>query len=451
MSNMWIAGASKTSSPRCPSARPVVRDEVGEADASSRTGSSAGPGPASNEPRNIARRDRSATPSVASVGRRFGRARRARRRALAAGAGGRRAAAEPSAACAAGRAATAVLPRTSTTTASTARMGPDYSRARRERRRADDPPAGHRPMMRDGAAGAAVTRPAPAQRSRPTDRMLLGSRHMGNTLKTTVLLGALSGLLLFIGDLMGGQSGLVIGSRLRRGDEHRLLLVLGQDRAGDVPGPAGRARTIRCTRSSQRLAQRAGLPMPKVYIIPDASPNAFATGRNPRARGRRGHRGHPAAPERGRARRRHRARARARQAPRHPDQLGRRDDRRGDHDVAARFADVLRRRPLGRPRRRQQPDRAARHDDPGAAGGDADPGGDLALARVRRRRRRRGDRRRAARAGERAAQARDAARSGCRSTPTRRRRTCSSSSRSRPAACSRCSARIRRPSSGSPP
>ena len=104
---------------------------------------------------------------------------------------------------------------------------------------------------------------------------------MGNTLKTTVLLAALSGLLLFIGDLLGGQIGAGHRLRLRRGDELRLLLVLGQDRAGDVPGAGRSGRTIRCTRSSQRLAQRAGLPMPKVYVIPDASPNAFATGRNP--------------------------------------------------------------------------------------------------------------------------------------------------------------------------
>ena len=40
-------------------------------------------------------------------------------------------------------------------------------------------------------------------------------------------------------------------------------------------------------RMTARLAQKAGLPMPKVYVIPDPSPNAFATGRNPAARGGR--------------------------------------------------------------------------------------------------------------------------------------------------------------------
>ena len=103
---------------------------------------------------------------------------------------------------------------------------------------------------------------------------------MGNAVKTTVLLAALSGLLLFIGDMMGGRSGLVIALGIAVvmnigsywfSDK----IVLTMYRAQPV-GPDHPLHHI-----VQRLSQRAGLPMPKVYIIPDASPNAFATGRNP--------------------------------------------------------------------------------------------------------------------------------------------------------------------------
>jgi heat shock protein HtpX len=103
---------------------------------------------------------------------------------------------------------------------------------------------------------------------------------MGNTLKTTVLLATLSGLLLVIGELLGGQSGLVIALGLAVvmnigsywfSDK----IVLAMYRAQPV-GPGHPLFQI-----VERLSQRAGLPMPKVYVIPDASPNAFATGRNP--------------------------------------------------------------------------------------------------------------------------------------------------------------------------
>jgi heat shock protein HtpX len=103
---------------------------------------------------------------------------------------------------------------------------------------------------------------------------------MGNTLKTTVLLAALSGLLLWMGDLLGGQSGLIMALGLAVAMNIGSYwfsdkIVLTMYRAQPV-GPEHPLFQM-----TQRLAQRAGLPMPKVYIIPDASPNAFATGRNP--------------------------------------------------------------------------------------------------------------------------------------------------------------------------
>ena len=103
---------------------------------------------------------------------------------------------------------------------------------------------------------------------------------MANGLKTALLLGLLSGILLLIGDLLGGTNGImlafVIAAVMNFGSYwFSDKIVLRMYRAQEV-GP-----THLLYRVTERLAQRAGLPMPKVYVIPDASPNAFATGRNP--------------------------------------------------------------------------------------------------------------------------------------------------------------------------
>src|SRR5512134_450371 len=103
---------------------------------------------------------------------------------------------------------------------------------------------------------------------------------MANGVKTVLLLGALSGLLLVIGDLMGGSNGLMIAFVLAAimnmasywfSDKIVLRMYHAQEVAPGHP----------LHNLVARLAQRASLPMPKVYVIPDASPNAFATGRNP--------------------------------------------------------------------------------------------------------------------------------------------------------------------------
>ena len=103
---------------------------------------------------------------------------------------------------------------------------------------------------------------------------------MANGLKTALLLGVLSGLLLLIGDLAGGADGLMIAfgfAVLMNFGSYWFSdkIVLRMYRAQQV-GPEHPLYQV-----TARLAQRAGLPMPKVYIIPDASPNAFATGRSP--------------------------------------------------------------------------------------------------------------------------------------------------------------------------
>ena len=103
---------------------------------------------------------------------------------------------------------------------------------------------------------------------------------MPNGLKTALLLGGLTGLLLFIGEMLGGADGLVIafGFAVVMNFVSYFFsdkIVLRMYRAQQV-GPTHPLHQL-----TARLAERAGLPMPKVYVIPDPSPNAFATGRNP--------------------------------------------------------------------------------------------------------------------------------------------------------------------------
>jgi heat shock protein HtpX len=103
---------------------------------------------------------------------------------------------------------------------------------------------------------------------------------MPNGLKTVLLLGALSGLLLVLGEALGGAQGLMLGfgmaAVMNFGSywfSDKIVLAMYGAKAVGPEHPL--------YRMTANLAQRAGLPMPRVYIIPDQSPNAFATGRNP--------------------------------------------------------------------------------------------------------------------------------------------------------------------------
>ena len=102
-----------------------------------------------------------------------------------------------------------------------------------------------------------------------------------NTLKTALLLGALTGLFLLIGGLIGGRGGVVVAFILATvmnlgsywfSDK----LVLRMYKAQEV----SESEAPDLYHLVKNLAMKASLPMPRVYIIPDESPNAFATGRN---------------------------------------------------------------------------------------------------------------------------------------------------------------------------
>jgi heat shock protein HtpX len=103
---------------------------------------------------------------------------------------------------------------------------------------------------------------------------------MKNGLKTAMLLGLLSAVLLVIGEMLGGGQGMVLGFFVAVAMNFGSYwfsdkIVLRMYSAQEV-GPGHRLFD-----TVSRLAQRAGLPQPRCYVIPQASPNAFATGRNP--------------------------------------------------------------------------------------------------------------------------------------------------------------------------
>ena len=105
---------------------------------------------------------------------------------------------------------------------------------------------------------------------------------MWNNFKTTILLAGLTGLLLAIGQLWGGERGLMFALVLAA------VMNLGSYFYSDkiaiaMSGaqPISREENPRIYQIVERLAGKANVPVPKIYMIPTDSPNAFATGRNP--------------------------------------------------------------------------------------------------------------------------------------------------------------------------
>jgi len=105
---------------------------------------------------------------------------------------------------------------------------------------------------------------------------------MGNSIKTAILLGALTGLMMFIGRYLGGNQGMVIAFAFA------IIMNFGAYWFSDKivlkmyrARPVSEAEAPDLHRMVRQLAQQAGLPTPKICIMPSESPNAFATGRNP--------------------------------------------------------------------------------------------------------------------------------------------------------------------------
>src|SRR5215471_4438947 len=105
---------------------------------------------------------------------------------------------------------------------------------------------------------------------------------MGNTFKTAFLLTALTLLLMVAGRAFGGQRGMLMALAFAGvmnfvsyffSDKIALAMYRAQ--------PVTREQLPRAYNTVERLTQKIGLPMPKLYVIPTDSPNAFATGRSP--------------------------------------------------------------------------------------------------------------------------------------------------------------------------
>jgi heat shock protein HtpX len=105
---------------------------------------------------------------------------------------------------------------------------------------------------------------------------------MGNWFRTTLLLGVMTLLIVFIGNLLGGQQGMIFAFVLAIAMNFfsywysdKIVLKLYKARAVTEDEKPELYRMV------SKLAENANLPMPRIYIIPQDAPNAFATGRNP--------------------------------------------------------------------------------------------------------------------------------------------------------------------------
>ena len=105
---------------------------------------------------------------------------------------------------------------------------------------------------------------------------------MFNLMKTAMLMAAITALFMAVGQVMGGQQGMVLALVVALGMNFfsywfsdKMVLKMYNAREVDENSAPGFYRMVK------ELAQRADLPMPRVYIIDEEAPNAFATGRNP--------------------------------------------------------------------------------------------------------------------------------------------------------------------------
>jgi heat shock protein HtpX len=101
-------------------------------------------------------------------------------------------------------------------------------------------------------------------------------------MKTAILMAAITALFMLIGQLLGGQTGMMLALAVALAMNFfsywfsdKLVLKMYNAREVDETSAPHFVRMVR------ELAQRAGIPMPKVYLIDEDAPNAFATGRNP--------------------------------------------------------------------------------------------------------------------------------------------------------------------------
>ncbi|MGE0105410.1 MAG: zinc metalloprotease HtpX [Thiomonas sp.] len=105
---------------------------------------------------------------------------------------------------------------------------------------------------------------------------------MFNILKTAILMAAITALFVVIGSMLGGQKGMILALLFALGmnffsywfSDKMVLKMYNAQEVDASSAPQFYAMV-------QELAQRAGLPMPRVYLIQEDAPNAFATGRNP--------------------------------------------------------------------------------------------------------------------------------------------------------------------------
>lgn len=105
---------------------------------------------------------------------------------------------------------------------------------------------------------------------------------MGNTFKTALLLTAMTLFLLFIGQMFGGERGMTLA--LIFAAVMNFISYFFSDKialAAYRAQPVTREQLPRAYEIVERLSQKIGIPMPKIFVIPTDSPNAFATGRNP--------------------------------------------------------------------------------------------------------------------------------------------------------------------------